>query len=78
MNQAVSPEAAEAPEADEAESPLARTAGNPSVPNPARVYDALLGGKDNYATDRAVADKLVEGMQIACAVIDSPILDVGF
>jgi trans-aconitate methyltransferase len=58
MNQAVSPEAAEAAEADEAESPLARTAGNPSVPNPARVYDALLGGKDNYATDRAVADKL--------------------
>jgi len=55
MNQALSPEAAEA---DEADSPLARTAGNPSVPNPARVYDALLGGKDNYATDRAVADKL--------------------
>ncbi len=28
------------------------------MPNPARVYDALLGGKDNYAADRAVADKL--------------------
>lgn len=37
---------------------LAQTADNPNVPNPARVYDALLGGKDNYAADRAVADKL--------------------
>ena len=55
MNQAASPEAAEA--CDE-ESALARTAGNPNTPNPARVYDALLGGKDNYAADRAVADKL--------------------
>jgi hypothetical protein len=26
-----------------------------SVAHPARVYDALLGGKDNYAADRAVA-----------------------
>jgi hypothetical protein len=24
-------------------------------PHPARVYDALLGGKDNFATDRAAA-----------------------
>ena len=40
MNQAVSPEAAEA---FEEESALARTAGNPNTPNPARVYDALLG-----------------------------------
>ena len=55
MDQAVSPDAAEA--WDE-ENPLARTAGNPSIANPARVYDALLGGKDNYAADRAVADKL--------------------
>jgi hypothetical protein len=58
MDQAVSPDAAEAGKAGETESPLARTAGNPSVPNPARVYDALLGGKDNYAADREVADKL--------------------
>jgi hypothetical protein len=43
-----------------ANSPLLRTAGNPNVPNPARVYDALLGGKDNFAADRAVADKLAE------------------
>ncbi|MGH3246102.1 MAG: SAM-dependent methyltransferase [Trebonia sp.] len=55
MNQEASPEAAKA---NAAESPLARTAGNPNVPNPARVYDALLGGKDNYAADRVVADKL--------------------
>jgi hypothetical protein len=26
----------------------------------ARVYDALLGGKDNFAVDRAIADKLME------------------
>jgi hypothetical protein len=25
----------------------------PGIANPARVYDALLGGKDNYAADRA-------------------------
>lgn len=31
-----------------------------SVPNVARVYDALLGGKDNFAADRAQAAKLVE------------------
>ena len=43
---------------DEADSPVPGTAGNPTIPNPARVYDALLGGKDNYAADRAVADKL--------------------
>ncbi|MGH3297844.1 MAG: SAM-dependent methyltransferase, partial [Trebonia sp.] len=30
----------------------------PGIANPARVYDALLGGKDNYAADRAVAQKL--------------------
>jgi S-adenosyl methyltransferase len=30
-----------------------------SVPNVARVYDYLLGGKDNYAVDRAAAAKLV-------------------
>jgi hypothetical protein len=55
MNQAVSPEAADV---GEEQNPLLRTASNPNVPNPARVYDALLGGKDNYAADRVVADKL--------------------
>ena len=28
------------------------------VPHPARVYDALLGGKDNFAADRQVADAI--------------------
>lgn len=31
-----------------------------SVPNIARVYDSLLGGKDNFAVDRAQAAKLIE------------------
>ncbi|WP_067633122.1 SAM-dependent methyltransferase [Actinomadura latina] len=29
---------------------------NTSIPHPARVYDAWLGGKDNYAADRAAAE----------------------
>ncbi|AXI79860.1 SAM-dependent methyltransferase [Peterkaempfera bronchialis] len=29
-----------------------------SVPSIARVYDAMLGGKDNFAVDRAVAEKV--------------------
>jgi hypothetical protein len=33
---------------------------DPGTPNTARVYDALLGGKDNYAADRAEAERLVE------------------
>ncbi|MFG3436476.1 SAM-dependent methyltransferase [Nonomuraea sp. NPDC047897] len=32
---------------------------NPVVPSSARVYDYLLGGKDNLAVDRAVADRLL-------------------
>jgi hypothetical protein len=32
---------------------------NVSVPHPARVYDCWLGGKDNYAPDRAVAEETV-------------------
>jgi hypothetical protein len=55
MNQAGSPVAVRC-SADEA--PLPPTAGNLTVPNPARVYDALLGGKDNFAADRGLADKL--------------------
>jgi hypothetical protein len=33
---------------------------NPGVPNVARVWDCLLGGKDNYPADRAEAARLVE------------------
>lgn len=31
-----------------------------ALPSPARVYDALLGGKDNFAVDREAAAKMVE------------------
>ncbi len=30
-----------------------------SVPNPARIYDYLLGGKDNYPADREVAEQVL-------------------
>jgi len=33
---------------------------DPSEPSIARVYDAFLGGKDNYAADREVATRLAE------------------
>jgi hypothetical protein len=33
-----------------------------SVPSVARVYDAILGGKDNFAVDRAVADAAIAAM----------------
>ena len=32
---------------------------NTSVPNPARIYDYLLGGKDNFPADREVAEQLL-------------------
>ncbi|MEU7878044.1 SAM-dependent methyltransferase [Microbispora bryophytorum] len=31
-----------------------------TVPSVARIYDYLLGGKDNFAVDRAAAEKLIE------------------
>ena len=33
---------------------------DPNVPNVARVYDVLLGGKDNFAADRQAAARLLE------------------
>ncbi|MGV9532187.1 SAM-dependent methyltransferase [Streptosporangium sandarakinum] len=33
---------------------------DPAVPSAARIYDYLLGGKDNFASDRAAAEKLLE------------------
>ncbi len=33
---------------------------NPDVPNVARIYDYFLGGKDNFAADRAAAAKIAE------------------
>lgn len=31
-----------------------------SVPNVARIYNVLLGGKDNYEADRAAAGKILQ------------------
>jgi hypothetical protein len=42
---------------------------NTTVPNVARVYDYMLGGKDNFEADRMAADKLIEllpGVAEAC------------
>lgn len=33
-----------------------------SVPNPARVYDYWLGGKDNYEVDRALGDAMIRAI----------------
>jgi len=33
---------------------------DPNVPNVARMYDYMLGGKENYASDRAAVAKLIE------------------
>ncbi|WP_084526198.1 SAM-dependent methyltransferase [Nocardia vaccinii] len=33
---------------------------DPTKPNAARIYDYLLGGKDNYTADRAVAKRMLE------------------
>ena len=39
-----------------------RPRSTPTVPSVARVYDAILGGKDNFAVDRAVADEAIRTM----------------
>jgi len=41
---------------------ISDTAFDPSRPNVARVYDYLLGGKDNFAADRAVGDQIITGL----------------
>jgi hypothetical protein len=35
---------------------------DPARPNVARVYDYLLGGKNNFAADRAVGDRIIAGL----------------
>jgi S-adenosyl methyltransferase len=34
------------------------------VPNPARIWNYWVGGKDNFAADRAAADKVLEAMPV--------------
>jgi O-methyltransferase involved in polyketide biosynthesis len=41
---------------------------DPSTPSIARVYDYLLGGKDNFAADREVAEKLMAVAPLAAEV----------
>jgi hypothetical protein len=41
---------------------LQRKVFDPTVPNVARIYDHLLGGKDNFAADRQAAAKLLDAV----------------
>jgi hypothetical protein len=41
---------------------LTRHGFDPNVPNVARIYDWLLGGKDNFAADRLAAAKLLDAV----------------
>ncbi|MFI0418317.1 SAM-dependent methyltransferase [Spongiactinospora sp. 9N601] len=41
-----------------AATPLPRV--DSSFPNSARIYDYMLGGKDNFASDRAAAQRMIE------------------
>ena len=43
---------------------------NTSVPNPARIYDYLLGGKDNFPADREVAEQLLAIAPVAHDVVE--------
>lgn len=38
---------------------------DPSIPSIARVYDSFLGGKDNFASDRALAERMIEMAPLA-------------
>jgi S-adenosyl methyltransferase len=42
---------------------------NTSAPNPARIYDYLLDGKDNYPADREVAEQLIAIAPVARDVV---------
>jgi hypothetical protein len=46
-----------------------RTTFRPDIPSPARIYDYLLGGKDNYPADRQAGDEIaayLPGIREAC------------
>ena len=51
---------ADGPSATDPESSLKKF--DPNVPSPARVWDYWVGGKDNYAADRALAEQIVEAV----------------
>jgi hypothetical protein len=51
------------------ESPVPGVRFDTSVPNVARIYDYILGGKDNYAADRKAAEELLRvlpDVEVAC------------
>ena len=39
-----------------------------TVPNVARIYDYLLGGKDNFAADRQTAEQLIAAIPDVAAI----------
>ena len=41
---------------------------DPRTPSIARVYDYILGGKDNFAADREVADRLMAAAPLTVEV----------
>ena len=43
---------------------------NTGVPNPARIYDYFLGGKDNFPADREVADQVVAIAPVARDIVE--------
>ena len=43
---------------------------NSGVPNPARIYDYFLGGKDNFPADREVADQMLAIAPVAREVVE--------
>jgi hypothetical protein len=42
---------------------------NTSVPNVARIYDYILGGKDNFAADRQAAQQLLDALPDIAGVV---------
>lgn len=44
----------------EEQEPGAPQGVDPNVPNGARIYDAMLGGKDNFAADRGVVEQMLK------------------
>jgi hypothetical protein len=43
---------------------------NTGVPNPARIYDYFLGGKDNFPADREIADQMLAIAPVAREVVE--------